>query len=124
MNVLSWIVQIVLALFFLAGGAYKVTNAGELSATMPAMAPGLWRVVGAIEVLGGLLLVVPGLLGRWPHLTSTAAVLLMMESIALSAFYASYSTTMAATNPLVWSLGLAAVTALLVIGRLGAGRLA
>lgn len=124
MNALVWTLQIVLALFFLAGGAYKMTNAGELTATMPGMAPSLWRVVGAIEAIGGLLLVVPGLLSRWPHLTPAAAALLVVESIALSAFYASYSTTMAASNPLVWSVGLALVTALVAFGRMGAGRLA
>ena len=124
MNAVLWTVQIVLALFFLAGGAYKMTNAGELSATMPALAPGLWRAIGAIEAVGGLLLVVPGLLSRWPALTPAAAALLVVESIALSAFYASYSTTLAAANPLVWSLGLAVVTALVAFGRMGAGRLA
>lgn len=122
MNVVLWIVQIVLALFFIAGGGYKMANAAALSAPMPAMAPGLWVALGAIEAAGGLLLVAPGMLSRWPGLRLAPAVLLIVESVGLSAFYASYSTAMAASNPLVWSLGLAVMTTVLAVGRAAIGR--
>lgn len=124
MNAVMWTVQIVLALLFVAGGAYKMTSADQLAGAMGAMAPGLWRLVGAIEVVGGLLLVVPGMMQRLPMLTPAAAALLVVESIALSAFYASYSTTVAASNPLVWTVVMAVLTAVVAVGRFGAVRLA
>jgi len=121
MNVLLWIVQIVLALFFVAGGAYKITATDAL-ATMAAMPPLAWRLLGVLEVAGGLLLVVPGLMGRLPGSAAIAATVLLVESIGLSIFYASYSTTIAATNPLVWTVLLTVLTAVVAIGRFGAGR--
>ena len=121
MNVLLWIVQIVLALFFVAGGAYKITATDAL-ATMAAMPPLAWRLLGVLEVAGGLLLVVPGLMGRLPGSAAIAATVLLVESIGLSIFYASYSTTIAATNPLVWTVLLSVLTAVVAIGRFGAGR--
>lgn len=121
MNVLLWIVQIVLALFFVAGGAYKITATDAL-ASMAAMPPLAWRLLGVLEVAGGLLLVVPGLMGRLPGSAAIAATVLLVESIGLSIFYASYSTTIAATNPLVWTVLLTVLTAVVAIGRFGAGR--
>lgn len=121
MNVLLWIVQIVLALFFVAGGAYKITATDAL-ATMAAMPPLAWRLLGVLEVAGGLLLVVPGLMGRLPGSAAIAATVLLVESIGLSTFYASYSTTIAATNPLVWTVLLTVLTAVVAIGRFGARR--
>ena len=121
MNVLLWIVQIVLALFFVAGGAYKITATDAL-ATMAAMPPLAWRLLGVLEVAGGLLLVVPGLMGRLPGSAAIAATVLLVESIGLSIVYASYSTTIAATNPLVWTVLLTVLTAVVAIGRFGAGR--
>lgn len=121
MNVLLWIVQIVLALFFVAGGAYKITATDAL-ASMAAMPPLAWRLLGVLEVAGGLLLVVPGLMGRLPGSAAIAATVLLVESIGLSIVYASYSTTIAATNPLVWTVLLTVLTAVVAIGRFGAGR--
>lgn len=119
MNALLWIVQIVLALFFVAGGAYKITST-EALATMAAMPPLAWRLLGVLEVAGGLLLVVPGLMGRLPGAAPLAATVLLVESIGLSIFYAGYSTTIAATNPLVWTVLLTVLTAVVAIGRISA----
>ncbi|MFN7979334.1 MAG: hypothetical protein U0P30_14450 [Vicinamibacterales bacterium] len=44
--------------------------------------------------------------------------MLLVESIGLSIFYASYSTTIAATNPLVWTVLLTVLTAVVAIGRM------
>ena len=59
---------------------------------------------------------------RLPSVASAAAIVLLVESIALSIFYASYSTTIAVTNPMVWTIVLAVLTAVIAFGR--SGRLA
>lgn len=68
-----WIVQGLLALLFLfAGGMKLVLPIEEMTKEMPM--PGLFlRFIGAVEVLGGIGLIVPGLVGIAPGLTALAA---------------------------------------------------
>ena len=117
MNSLLWLIQIPLSLLFLAGGAYKVFTVNELASQIPAIPPGLWLVVGVIEFLGGIFLIVPTAT-RWkPKLTPLAATVLTVEGLALTAVYAQYSTEIAVTNPMVWSLAMALLVAFVAYGR-------
>lgn len=117
MNVLLWTLQAVLALFFSAGGAYKLFMSDQLASQMAALPRAGWAVIGLFELAGGLLLIVPGS-GRWrKDLPPIAAAALAVESVALSAFYASYSTAFTAANPLVWSLVLGVLVAFVAYGR-------
>src|SRR5215213_9977937 len=61
MNVLLWLTQVALALLSLAGGAYKFSMGAEL-AKVPAtsaLSAGGWAVLGAFEMVCGVLLIVP-----------------------------------------------------------------
>jgi hypothetical protein len=119
MNVVLWIVQSVLALLLVAGGGYKLFGGAELAAQFSLLPALAWRALGAIEVVGGLLLVLPLAL-RWkPELTSRAAVVLLVEALGLSALYGSYSTALSAENPLVWSVMMALLLAFVAYGRWG-----
>lgn len=112
MNVFLWVLQGALALLFLAGGATKVFKVDEL-ARMPAMRAlprSGWRVIGALEMLGGVLLL-------WPDLTPLAAAVLAAEALALAALYARHSLKLAASNPLVWSAAMGLVAAFVAYGR-------
>ena len=68
-----WIVQALLAALFLFAGGMKLVLPLE-QMTGPIALPGpLLRFIGVMEVLGGLGLVLPGLLGIRPGLTPLAA---------------------------------------------------
>jgi uncharacterized membrane protein YphA (DoxX/SURF4 family) len=73
MNIALWIIQILLALLFLfAGGMKLIMPIEEMTQQIPM--PGLFlRFIGVCEVLGGLGLVLPWLLGIRPGLTPLAA---------------------------------------------------
>lgn len=85
MNIVLWVVQVLLAIgFLMAGGMKLFTPHDALAAQMawvnhaPAFAP---KLIGILEVLGGLGLILPSLLKIKPMLTPLAAVglcLLMM----------------------------------------------
>jgi hypothetical protein len=117
MNMALWILQIVLAMFYFAGGAYKVSSVDALAAQVSAIPPGGWRVLGAIEILGAILLIVPAALKWRPSLTPFAAAVLALETLALAAVYAWQSVELAVTNPLVWALAMGLAVALVAYGR-------
>jgi hypothetical protein len=117
MNVLLWIFQAVLALLFLSGGAYKAFAFDEVARQLTVLSRTGWGVLGVIEMVGGLLLIVPAATGWMPQLTPLAAALLTLESLALCGIYASHSLDLAATNPLLWSTVMALLMGFVAYGR-------
>jgi hypothetical protein len=119
MNVVLWVVQLVLAVLSLAGGAYKIFMFEEL-AKMPAIGalPRLgWAGLGMFEMLCGVLLVVPAAVKWMPVLTPVAAAALTLEGLALAALYARYSLELTAANPLVWVVAIGLMAAFVAYGR-------
>lgn len=117
MNIALWIVQGALALLCLSGGAFKAFNPGDVASQIRALPLGAWRALGGFEVLGGVLLIVPAAFGWMPVLTPLAATLIAIEALALSALYANYSLQLTAANPLVWSVAIGLMAALVAFGR-------
>jgi uncharacterized membrane protein YphA (DoxX/SURF4 family) len=78
MNVAIWIAQGLLAVAFVFAGTMKLTQAhGKLSEQMgwpEDFSPGVVKLIGGLELLGGLGLVLPSLIGSAPVLTPLAAV--------------------------------------------------
>ncbi len=78
MNTALWVIQIVLAVAFLAAGVLKLSQPREkLEASLPwttDFATGTIRLIGAAEVLAAFGLVLPAALGIAPVLTPLAAV--------------------------------------------------
>jgi hypothetical protein len=119
MNILLWVLQVALALFCLAGGAYKIFQFEEL-AKVPAAAAlprGGWGVIGVFEMLCAVLLVVPAAAQWMPILTPLTAAALTLESLALGGLFARYSLKLTAANPLVWVVGMGLVAAFVAYGR-------
>src|SRR5262245_18122216 len=117
MNILLWVLQIALALLCLSGGAYKVFKFDELANQMPALSRGGWRALGLIEMLCGILLVVPAAANWMPIMTPLAAAALALETLALAGVYARYSLKLTAGNPLVWSVMMGLMAAFVAYGR-------
>ena len=111
MNIALWIVRSLLALLLIAGGAYKLLQPADLAAQFAYVPLGVWRALGALEIIGGLLLVLPIAVGWKPHLAPIAAVILLVEALGLSVVYARHSTALTAANPLIWSMMMAVLLA-------------
>jgi hypothetical protein len=117
MNVLLWILQVVLALLYLAGGGFKTINPDDVAKQITALPPGAWRALGVFEVVGAVLLIVPAAAKWMPVLTPLAAAALALETLALAALYARYSLALAATNPLVYAIPMGVMAVLVAYGR-------
>lgn len=117
MNIALWIAQSLLALLLVAGGGYKLFQSAELAAQFASVPTGVWRALGVLEIVGGLLLILPLALRWMPHLTPLAAVVLLVEALGLSVLYAQRSTALTAQNPLVFSAVMAVLLAFVVYGR-------
>src|SRR5437762_12007612 len=103
MNVLLWVLQVALALLYLAGGSYKVFKFDELANYMRALSRGAWRALGVLEMVGAVLLIVLAAAHWMPVLPPLAAAALALETPALGGPYARYALKRAATNPMAWA---------------------
>jgi len=124
MNVLLWVLQVAVALLYLAGGGFKTVDPDDVAKQISALPQGGWRAVGVFEVLGAVLLIVPGAVNWMPVLTPLAAAALALETLALAALYASYSLKLAATNPLVYAVPMGLMAAFVAYGRFSLSPLA
>jgi hypothetical protein len=116
MNILLWVLQIVLALLCIAGGAFKILKFEELQkdvASMRELGRGLWAFLGAFECFGGLGLILPGATNVLPGLTPIAAAAVAAESVLVSAFYIYYGDR----PPLFYTVAMALMAAFIAYGR-------
>lgn len=102
----------------MAGGAYKTLMSGELACQLAGAPRPVWGALGVVEMIGGVLLIVPAAV-KWPALTPAASAVLAVETLALVALYASYSLALRAENPLVWAAVTVVLVAFLAYGTYG-----
>jgi uncharacterized membrane protein YphA (DoxX/SURF4 family) len=119
MNAVIWIVQGILAAVFLGAGITKITQPKEkLEAKMGWVNDfdhGPVKIIGFLEVLAGLGLIVPSVLGVAPLLTAWAALGLMVLMIGAVVVHARRNEP----HMIVPALILVALAALAAWGRLG-----
>ena len=85
MNILLWVLQILLALYYAMGGVYQL-NVGKLPQGWFKIVPKPgWIVLGALQVLFALGLVLPPLLKVMPQVTPLSAVGLIVETMLVYA---------------------------------------
>ena len=92
MNVVVWIVQVLLALAFLAAGSMKLTQPREKLATnmgwVESHSDNFVRTLGAVEVLAAIGLVLPAVTGIATPLTPLAALGLVLLMIGAAITHA------------------------------------
>lgn len=119
MNIVLWVVQVLLAFQAFAGGAYKLLKFDEI-AKVPAMGAlprSAWGAIGVLEMVCGVLLIVPMATKWMPVLTPAAAAVLAVESFGLALLYGRYSRELAPTNPMVWVVASGLMAAFVAWGR-------
>jgi hypothetical protein len=117
MNILLWVLQVGLAVLYLAGGAYKAFKSDEVTKMSRTLSPGGWRAIGVIEMLGGVFLIVPASVSGMPMLTALTAALLALETLGLAGLYARRSVKLVAANPFTWAAAMGLLAAILAYGR-------
>ncbi len=116
MNILLWTIQVLLALHTAAGAAWKFRHSAEQ--TMPsltAIPDGVWRGMGAVELLLGASLVVPALYAPLAILAPVAAALIALEMLLFCALHLRSSESGA--GPMTYWIVVAAVCAFVAYGR-------
>jgi uncharacterized membrane protein YphA (DoxX/SURF4 family) len=89
MKIALWIVQILLALVFIASGSMKLFAFDQFAASAPALANqrGLVTFIGIAELAGALGLILPRLTGILPVLTTWAAAGLATIMVLATGFH-------------------------------------
>ncbi len=78
MNILLWMLQIMLALYYLMGGQWMVFKVpGPWLKLLPKP---VWMAIGLLQILFALGLVLPGLIGMSPQITPIAAIGVAVET--------------------------------------------
>ena len=90
MNITLWILQVLLALAFLAHGIMLLTPPPEIAVLMNAMLPRWFQVfLGVAEVLAAVGLTLPGLTRILPGLVPAAAVGVMIVMVSATVLHLS-----------------------------------
>jgi hypothetical protein len=83
MNILLWVLQVLLGLYFLMGGSWMLKNIpGPWLKIMPKP---VWMALGLLQVLFALGLILPGALKMSPQLTPISAVGVAVEILLITA---------------------------------------
>lgn len=110
MNIAFWILQCVLALLCIPGGAFKIAKFEDLKKgvhSMRSTPKGLWFFFGAFEVIAGICLLLPAS-------TSFAAIAIAIESVLISLLYTKF----ADKAPRNFTIAMTIIALVIVYGRL------
>ncbi len=116
MNILLWILQVMLAWLSIAGGFFQIFKIEDLQRTVAAMRElptSLWAVFGAIGILAGLGLILPGAINVQPGITPYAAAIMAVESIIIAGLYIYFGDK----APLPFVIVMAVLGAFIAYGR-------
>jgi|HubBroStandDraft_1064217.scaffolds.fasta_scaffold1549260_1 hypothetical protein len=109
MNILLWVLQILLALYYLMGGQWMVFKVP--GAWLKILPKPVWMALGLLQALFALGLVLPPLVGLSPMVTPIAAVGVAVETLFVSAL------TKPKFQGLLWVIVPALLAAFVAYGR-------
>lgn len=88
MNIVLWVLQVLLAVAFVAHGGMMIAPPPEIAVQMNATMPRWFQLfVGVAEVLAGIGLTLPGVTRILPWLVTWAAVGLMIVMVSATIFH-------------------------------------
>lgn len=87
MNILFWVIQILLGLYYAMGGSWMVSKIPP--AWLKVLPKPAWTALGGLQVLFALGLVLPPLVKMMPELTPYSAVGLIVETLLVYALTAN-----------------------------------
>ena len=89
MNIILWILQVFLGLYFIMTGFNHFTLAmvPDMMAWMFDLSPGMHYLAGTLEILGGLGLILPGIFKIRTRLIPLAALGLMLLMVGAAVFH-------------------------------------
>src|SRR4051794_22628754 len=93
MNVVLWVLQILVAVMYVASGVMKVFMFDQISADVPsfgALPRGAWTALGILELVCAVGLIAPAALSWQPRLTVLAATTLAVESLVFIGVHVKY----------------------------------
>ena len=116
MNTLLWVLQVLVALLYVASGVMKTFMFDKVSADVPsfgALPREAWMALGIIELICVVGLIVPAALHWRPTLTVVAATLLAIESLVFIWVHVQYGEV----TPTIMSGVLGLLMAFIAYGR-------
>ncbi|MDD5456205.1 MAG: DoxX family protein [Candidatus Margulisbacteria bacterium] len=121
MNIALWIIQIVVAFYCIMGSVWRFLNFKQAAlaiTSINALPAAVWNVIGIIEIVCAIGLILPGLLKMNQKVTAIVAGFLTVEMLFLTGLHAKYfGLELSATNPAMWTIMLAILSALVAYGR-------
>jgi hypothetical protein len=102
MNIVLWVLQVLLALAFLAHGLLLLFPPAAIAAQMLASLPrGFWLFLGVAEVLAAVGLTLPGLTRVQPWLVPAAAAGIMVVMVSATIYHVSRGEVSSAITTIV-----------------------
>jgi hypothetical protein len=111
MNILLWVLQILLALYYTMGGIYQLNTEKLPRAWLSVLPKPAWMVLGTLQILFALGLVLPGAARVLPNLTPVAAVCLIVETLSVAVRFTRFP-------GILWSVVPALLAAFVAYGRI------
>lgn len=102
MKIVLWVLQVVLALVFIAHGLLLLMPPADIAAQMNAALPRwFWLFLGTAEILAGIGLTLPGVTRIVPSLVAWAAVGIMVVMVSATVYHISRNEISSAAVTLV-----------------------
>lgn len=116
MNIALWILQALLALHTAIGAGWKLFNSEQAVPTLAALPNGVWMTLIPLELLCAAGLVVPAVAPSLGWLVPLAAIGIAVEMLVFSGVHLRAGAE--DNGPMYYWLGVAAVCAVIALGRL------